>query len=157
MSEIEIKNPKLFSKSWNDIPEEIKITCKQSAEAQEERLFLAQLQQSKSTYLVCFDNGYNYYNYGHVSALELYNFLKLKIEYNKICSERDEYVKSLCNKGSTVISGTEKIEKLKRYTQSLEPRVDAILKAAQLFTMPFNREIEKIIDETTNQVVKKSS
>ena len=38
MSEIEIKNPKLFSESWNDLPEEIKITCKQSAEAQEERL-----------------------------------------------------------------------------------------------------------------------
>ena len=38
MSEIEIKNPKLFSKSWNNLPEEVKITCKQSAEAQEERL-----------------------------------------------------------------------------------------------------------------------
>ena len=38
MSEIEIKNPKLFSESWNELPEEIKITCKQSAEAQEERL-----------------------------------------------------------------------------------------------------------------------
>ena len=73
MSEIEIKNPKLFSESWNELPEEIKITCKQSAEAQEERLFLAQLQQSKNTYLVCFDNGYSY---SHVSALELYNFQK---------------------------------------------------------------------------------
>lgn len=28
------------------------------------------------------------------------------------------------------------------------------IKAAQLFVMPFNREIEKIIDETTNQVLK---
>lgn len=151
MSEIEIKNPKSFSESWNELPEEIKITCKQSVEAQEERLFLAQLQQSKTTYLVSFDNGYAY---GHVSALELYNFQKLKIEYNRICSERDEYVKSLQNKGSTVIYGTEKIENLRRYGQWLEPRIDAIIKAAQLFTMPFNREIEKIIDETTNTVVK---
>ena len=38
MSEIEIKNPKSFSESWNELPEEIKITCKQSAEALEERL-----------------------------------------------------------------------------------------------------------------------
>ena len=42
MSEIEIKNPKLFSESWKDLPEEIKITCEQScklsAEAQKERL-----------------------------------------------------------------------------------------------------------------------
>ena len=151
MSEIEIKNPKLFSESWNELPEEIKITCKQSAEAQEERLHNLYLSQDKTTYLVCFDNGYNY---GHVSALELYNFQKLKVEYNRICSERDEYVKSLQNKGSTVIVGTEKIEKLKRYGKWLEPRLDAISKAAQLFTMPFNREIEKIIDETTNQVVK---
>lgn len=151
MSEIEIKNPKPFSESWNDLPEEIKITCKQAAEALEERLHKLYLSQDKTTYLVCFDNGYNY---GHVSALELYNFQKLKIEYNRICSERDEYVKSLQNKGSTVIYGTEKIEKLRRYGQWLEPRLDAIAKAAQLFTMPFNREIEKIIDETTNQVVK---
>ena len=151
MSEIEIKNPKLFSESWNELLEEIKITCKQSAEALEERLHNLYLSQDKTTYLVCFDNGYAY---GHISALELYNFLKLKIEYNKICSEREEYVKSLCNKGSIVISGTEKIEILKRYSQSLEPRIDAILKTAQLFIMPFNREIEKIIDETTNQVVK---
>ena len=108
MSEIEIKNPKPFSESWNELPEEIKITCKQSAEALEERLHKLYLSQDKTTYLVCFDNGYNY---GHVSALELYNFQKLKIEYNRICSERDEYVKSLQNKGSTVIYGTEKIEK----------------------------------------------
>lgn len=33
-------------------------------------------------------------------------------------------------------------------------RDSAIWEAAQLFTMPFNREIEKIIDETTNTVVK---
>lgn len=154
MSEIEIKNPKPFSESWNELPEEIKITCKQSAEALEERLHNLYLSQDKTTYLVCFDNGYSY---GHVSALELYNFLKLKIEYNKIYKERDEYTQTLFNKGSTVISGEEKIEKLKRYCRSLEPRIDAILKAAQLFIMPFNREIEKIIDESTNQVVKLSN
>ncbi len=38
MAEIEIEHPKLFSESWNELPEEIKITCKQSAEAQQERL-----------------------------------------------------------------------------------------------------------------------
>lgn len=154
MSEIEIKHLKSYSELINSLPEDerkcAEIMCKQSAEAQEERLFLAQLQQSKTTYLVCFDNGYNY---GHVSAIDLYNFQKLKVEYNRICSERDEYVKSLCNPYSTVI-GPENIEKLKIYNLSLQPQIEAIIKAAQLFTMPFNREIEKIIDETTNQVVK---
>ena len=38
MSEIEIKNPKLFSESWDELPEEVKIACKQSAKALEERL-----------------------------------------------------------------------------------------------------------------------
>ena len=38
MSEIEIKNPKLFSKSWNNLSECEKIMCRQSAEAQEERI-----------------------------------------------------------------------------------------------------------------------
>ena len=151
MGEIEIKHPKLFSETWDDLPESVKISCRQSAEAQQERLKLFQLSQDKTTYLVCFDNGYAY---GQVSALDLYNFQKLKVEYNKICNQREEYAKSLYNSGSTVISGEEKIESLKRYCNSLEPRLDAILKAAQLFTMPFNREIEKIIDETTNQVVK---
>ena len=151
MGEIEIKNPKPFSESWKDLPESVKISCKQSAEAQEERLFLAQLQQSKNTYLVCFDNGYSY---SHVSALELYNFQKLKIEYNRIHKDGEEYAKSLCNKYSTVISGEENIEKLNRYKQSMELRLNEIIKAAQLFVMPFNREIEKIIDENTNQAVK---
>ena len=150
MSEIEIKNPKPFSESWNDLPEEIKITCKQSAEAQEDRLFLAQLQQSKSTYLVCFDNGYSY---SHISALELYNFQKLKIACNRIYKRREEYTQSVLYESSTIF-GQDKIEKIKMYCKSLEPELDEILKAAQLFTMPFNREIEKIIDETTNQVVK---
>lgn len=149
--EIEIKNPKLFSESWNELPEEIKITCKQSAEAQEERHFLAELSQSKNTYFVCFDNGYSY---SHVSALELYNFQKLKKRYNKICKDGEEYAKSLCNKYCTVISGKENIEKLERYKQSVEPQLNEIIKAAQLFVMPFNHEIEKIIDETTNTVVK---
>ena len=151
MSEIEIKNPKPFSESWNDLPEEIKITCKQSAEAQEERLFLAQLQQSKSTYLVCFDNGYSY---SHISALELYNFQKLKIACNRIYERREEYTQSVLYESSTIISGQDKIEKIKMYYKSLEPELDEILKVAQLFTMPFNKEIKKIIDETTNQVVK---
>lgn len=146
----EMENPKPFSESWNELTDEVKITCKQSAEALEERLFLVQLQQSSSTYLVCFDNGYAYHN---VSALELYNFLKLKMQYNTICKQRDEYVKSLCNPYSTII-GSENIKKLKIYNLSLQPQIDAIIKVAQLFTMPFNREIEKIIDETTNQAVK---
>lgn len=38
MSEIEIKHPKLFSETWDDLPESVKISCRQSAEAQEERL-----------------------------------------------------------------------------------------------------------------------
>lgn len=42
MSEVEIKNPKYFSGSWDELPEEVKIACKQSAEAQEERLSRSQ-------------------------------------------------------------------------------------------------------------------
>lgn len=155
MSEIEIKHLKSYSDIINSLPEDerkcAEIMCKQSAEAQEERLFLAQLQQSKSTYLVCFDNGYVY---GHVSALELYNFQKLKIEYNKILEQREQYIKSLYNPGSTVIVGDDKIELVRKYNNSLQSQIDPILKTAQLFIMPFNREIEKIIDETTNTVVK---
>lgn len=49
MSEIEIKNPKSFSKSWNELPEEVKIACKQSAKVQQERLALAQHQQWEKT------------------------------------------------------------------------------------------------------------
>lgn len=151
MGEIEIKHPKLFSECWNNLSECEKIACKQSAEAQEERLHKLYLSQDKTTYLVCFDNGYSY---SHVSALELYNFQKLKIEYNRIHKDGEEYAKSLCNKYSTVISGEENIEKLNRYKQSMELRLNEIIKVAQLFIMPFNREIEKIIDENTNQVVK---
>lgn len=125
MSEIEIKNPKCFSESWNELPEEVKIACKQSAEAQEERLLLAQLSQSKSTYFVCFDNGFAY---KHITALELYHFIRLKAEYNEIYRKREEYTKSLYNQGSTVIFGEEKIAMLRRYCSSLQPQIDAILK-----------------------------
>lgn len=38
MGEIEIKHPKLFSEIWDDLPESVKISCRQSAKAQEERL-----------------------------------------------------------------------------------------------------------------------
>ena len=153
MIEIEIKDPKLFSKSWNDLPEEIKITCKQSAEAQEERLFLAQLSQSKSTYLVCFDNGYNY---GHISALELYSFQKLKMQYNQIINNREEYLQVLQREreDSAIINSKEYANAYKIKLMETEPYLNEIIKAAQLFTMPFNSEIEKIIDETTNTVVK---
>ena len=152
---VKIKNPKSYTELMDSIPEKdrkcVEIMNKQSAEALAERQFLAQLSQSKSTYLVCFDNGYNY---RHISALELYHFIRLKAEYNEIYRKREEYTKSLYNQGSTVISGEEKIAMLRRYCSSLEPQLDAILKQVQLFILPFNREIEKIIDEITNQVVK---
>lgn len=155
MGEIEIKKPKLYSELIKSIPEDereiLNIINKQSAEALEERLHQFYLANDKNTFLVCFDNGYGY---GHVSALELYNFMKLKIEYNKICKQREEYMKSLFNPGSTVIVGDDKIELVRKYNNSLQSQIDPILKAAQLFTMPFNREIEKIIDETDNRVVK---
>ena len=38
MGEIEIKHPKLFSETWNNLSEFEKNMCRQSAEAQEERL-----------------------------------------------------------------------------------------------------------------------
>ena len=150
MSEIEIKQPKKID--WNNLPEEVKITCKQSAEAQEERLKLFQLSQDKTTYLVCFDNGYAY---GQVSALELYNFQKLKKQYNQIINEREEYLQQLQRelKFSAIINPTEYANAYKIKLMETEPYLNEIVKAAQLFTMPFNREIEKIIDETTNQVV----
>lgn len=153
MSEIKIKKPKLFSESWNELPEEIKITCKQSAEALAERQFLAQLSQSKNTYLVCFDNGYNY---GHISALELYNFQKLKMQYNQIINDREEYLQELQReqKNSAIINPKEYANAYKIKLMETEPYLNEIVKAAQLFTLPFNREIEKIIDETTNLVVK---
>lgn len=153
MSEIEIKNPKLFSESWDELPEEVKITCKQSAETQEERLFLAQLSQSKSTYLVCFDKGYAY---SHVSAIDLYNFQKLKIQYNQIINDREEYLKTLQREqfDRAIINTKEIAAAHKMKMLETQPYLNEIIKAAQLFPMPFNREIEKIIDETNNQVVK---
>lgn len=152
MSEIEIKNPKYFSESWNELPKEVKIICKQSAEALEERLFLAQLQQSKSTYLVCFDNGYNY---GHVSAIDLYNFQKLKIQYNQIINDRERYFQELQRalECGAIINPKEYANAYKIKLMETKSYLNEIIKAAQLFTMPFNREIERIIDETTNQVV----
>lgn len=129
------------------------IMCKQSAEAQEERLHELYLSQDKTTYLVCFDNGYAY---GQVSALELYNFQKLKKQYNQIINDREEYLQQLQReqKFSAIINPTEYANAYKIKLMETEPYLNEIIKAAQLFTMPFNREIEKIIDETTNQVVK---
>ena len=153
MSEIEIKNPKYFSESWDNLSECEKIMCRQSAEAQEERLKLFQLSQDKTTYLVCFDNGYAY---GQVSAIDLYNFQKLKKQYNQIINEREEYLQQLQRelKFSAIINPTEYANAYKRKLMATEPYLNEIIKAAQLFIMPFNREIEKIIDETTNTVVK---
>lgn len=148
---------KLFSKELESLPEdERKVAledARQSAKEQQERLFLAQLQQSKSTYLVCFDNGYNY---GHVSALELYNFQKLKMQYNQIINDREGYLQTLQREQfNRAIINTEEITKAHKIKlMETEPYLNEIIKAAQLFTMPFNREIEKIIDETTNTVVK---
>ena len=149
--------PKLYSDAIKNIPESdrksVEIMNRQSAEAQEERLFLAQLQQSKTTYLVCFDNGYNY---GHVSAIDLYNFQKLKMQYNQIINDREEYLQELQReqKSSAIINPKEYANAYKIKLMETEPYLNEIIKAAQLFTMPFNREIEKIIDETTNTVVK---
>lgn len=160
MCEIVIKKPELYSELIKSIPEDereiVNIINKQSAEALEERLFLAQLQQSKSTYLVCFDNGYNY---GHVSAIDLYNFQKLKKQYNQIINDREEYLQELQKEleFSAIINPTEYANAYKIKLMETEPYLNEIIKAAQLFTMPFNREIEKIIDETTNTVVKMNS
>ena len=157
MSAIEIKHLKSYSELINSLPEDerkcAEIMCKQSAETQEERLFLAQLQQSKTTYLVCFDNGYNY---GQVSAIDLYNFQKLKMQYNQIINDREEYLQQLQReqKYSAIINPKEYANAYKIKLMETEPYLNEIIKAAQLFIMPFNREIEKIIDETTNQVVK---
>ena len=148
---------KLFSEELEKLPEDERKRAledaRQSAKEQQERLFLAQLQQSKSTYLVCFDNGYNY---GHVSALELYNFQKLKMQYNQIINDRKEYLQTLQREQfNRAIINTEEIAKAyKIKLMETEPYLNGIIKAAQLFTIPFNREIEKIIDETTNTVVK---
>lgn len=154
---VKIKNPKSYTELMNSIPEDdrkcVEIMNKQSAEALEERLFLAQLQQSKTTYLVCFDNGYAY---GHVSAIELYNFQKLKIQYNQIINDREEYLQTLQREqfDRAIINTKEIAAAYKMKMLETEPYLNEIIKEAQLFLMPFNREIEKIIDETTNQVVK---
>lgn len=125
MSEIEIKNPKLFSESWNDLPEEIKITCKQSAEAQEERLHKLYLSQDKTTYLVCFNNGFAY---SHVSALDLHNYLKLKIQYKQICDNREAYLEDLRKEQfSRAIINTDEIAKAaKLHFLETEPYINEI-------------------------------
>lgn len=152
MSEIEIKNPKYFSESWNDLPEEIKITCKQSAEAQEERLHNLYLSQDKTTYLVCFDNGFSY---SHVPGVDLYNYLKLKIQYEQISNSRKAYLQELQKEqyNRAVINTKEIASASKQYYLETEPYLNEIIKAMQLYPFP-SGEIEKIIDETTNQVVK---
>ena len=144
------------SKSYSDaiktIPEfdrkSVEIMTKQSVEAQEERLYLAQLYQNKSTYLVSFDNGFSY---SHVSGVDLYNYLKLKIQYEQISNSRKAYQKEQYNR--TIINTKEIASAIKQYFLETEPYLNEIIKAMQLYPFPCC-EIEKIIDETTNQVVK---
>lgn len=156
MSEIEIKKPKLYSELIKSIPEDergiVNIINKQSAEAQEERLHQFYLANDKTTFLVCFDNGYNY---GHVSALDLHNYLKLKIQYKQICDNRESYLEDLRKEQfSRAIINTDEIAKAaKLHFLETEPYINEIVKAMQLYPFP-NADIEKIIDETTNQVVK---
>ena len=152
MGEVEIKHPKLFSESWENLPESVKISCKQSAEDQEERLFLAQLQQSKNTYLVCFDNGFAY---GSISALDLYNYLTLKMRYNEILNSENNYLQKAMKEQypNTIINPNLCEEKAKKYLLELKPLLNEIVQRLQLYPFPCG-EIEKIIDETTNQVVK---
>lgn len=138
--------------SWNELSESEKITCKQSAEAQKERLFLAQLQQSKTTYFVSFDNGFSY---SHVSGVDLYNYLKLKIQYEQISDSRKAYLQELQKEqyNRAIINTKEIASASKQYFLEIEPYLNEIIKAMQLYPFPCG-EIEKIIDETTNQVVK---
>ena len=152
MSEIEIKNPKYFSESWNDLPESVKISCRQSAKAQEERLHNLYLSQDKTTYLVCFDNGFSY---SHVSGVDLYNYLKLKIQYDQISNSRKAYLQELQKEkyNRAIINTKEIASASKQYYLETEPYLNEIIKAMQLYPFPCG-EIEKIIDETTNQVVK---
>lgn len=156
MSEIEIKHLKSYSELINSLPEDEKkcaeIMCKQSAEAQEERLHELYLSQDKTTYLVCFNNGFAY---SHISALDLHNYLKLKIEYKKICDNRETYLEDLRKEQfSRAIINTDEITKAaKLHFLETEPYINEIIKGLQLYPFP-NVDIEKIIDETTNQVVK---
>ena len=113
---------------------------------------LAQLQQSKSTYLVSFDNGFSY---NHVSGVDLYNYLKLKIQYEQISNSRKAYLQELQKEqyNRAIINTKEIASASKQYFLETEPYLNEIIKAMQLY--PFScGEIEKIIDETTNTVVK---
>lgn len=152
MSEIEIRYPKPNLMSWNDLPESVKISCNQSAKAQEEKLFLAQLYQNKSTYFVSFDNGFSYC---HVSGVDLYNYLKLKIQYEQISNSRKAYLQELQKEqyNRAIINTKEIASASKQFFLETEPYLNEIIKAMQLYPFPCG-EIEKIIDETTNQVVK---
>lgn len=152
MSEIEIRYPKPNLMSWNDLPESVKISCRQSAKAQEERLFLAHLYQNKSTYLVSFDNGFSY---SHVSGVDLYNYLKLKIQYEQISNSRKAYLQELQKEqyNRAIINTKDIASASKQYFLETEPYLNEIIKAMQLYPFP-SGEIEKIIDETTNTVIK---
>ena len=148
------------SKSYSDaiktIPEfdrkSVEIMTKQSVEAQEERLYLAQLYQNKSTYLVSFDNGFSY---SHVSGVDLYNYLKLKIQYEQISNSRKVYLQNLQKEqyNRAIINTKEIASASKQYYLETEPYLNEIIKAMQLYPFP-SGEIEKIIDETTNTVIK---
>ena len=152
MGEIEIKHPKLFSETWKNLSECEKIMCRQSAEALEERLFLAQLYSNKTTYLVSFDNGFSY---SHVSGVDLYNYLKLKMKYEQISNSRKAYLQQLQKEqyDRAIINTKEIASASKQFLLETEPYLNEIIKAMQLYPFPCG-EIEKIIDETTNQVVK---
>ena len=78
------------------------------------------------------------------------------MQYDQIINDRKEYLQTLQREQfNRAIINTEEIAKAyKIKLMETEPYLNEIIKAAQLFTIPFNREIEKIIDETTNQVVK---
>jgi hypothetical protein len=135
----------------NDLPESVKISCRQSAKVQEERLKLFQLSQDKTTYLVIFDNEFSY---GHVSGVDLYNYLRLKIQYEQISNSRKAYLQELQKEqyNSAVINTKEIASASKQFFLETEPYLNEIIKAMQLYPFPCG-EIEKIIDETTNQVV----
>lgn len=125
---------------------------KQSAEALEERLHNLYLSQDKTTYLVCFDNGFSY---SHVSGVDLYNYLKLKLQYEQISNSRKAYLQELQKEQNNraIINTKEIASASKLYFLGTEPYLNEIIKAMQLYPFPCG-EIEKIINETTNQVVK---
>jgi hypothetical protein len=111
---------------------------------------LVKIAQSESTFTVYFYNGFAY---GHVSALDLYNYLKLRIEHDQIINDRENYLQSLKADHSVLLNN--KIEKLyKEYCASTDFYLNEIKKAIQLFPFPCSMEVEKIIDETTKKEIK---